>query len=282
MVEFSKAKSEEKRGPRGPQWAPYVPPQRSFQARLRQAVRRYAFPAALLLSLAVVVGVLIFYTPLRATWWSGADQAAPAAADPPPAASPDPFAGETVFSVASQPAGAAVVLGTDTLGRTPLEPRAARAGAYVLSVYKEGYAVLDSVVFLRSDQPLALHLRLTPEEGASGESASEESASEEGASEEKEVEGAATASSESTERSAAVEDSSTSTEEREAAEARGAASQRAARYQALRDEADRFYARRKFEAAIEHYKAALRYRPGDEYATRRIQKIRKRSSVVGW
>ena len=282
MADPHKVESEEKRLPleeehpsREPQWVPYAPPQRGFQARLRQAIRRYAFPAALLLSLLVVAGVLFFYAPLRAMRGGNADQAAPsrAAADPPSATSPDPYAGETVFSVASRPAGAEVVLGTDTLGRTPLEQRAARAGAYVLSVYKEGYAALDSVVFLRSDQPLALHLRLTPEA-----SAPEEEAPGEGA----------TASPQRAERSVAIEDSSTGAEEGEAADARSAdarssaAQRRAEQYQALRDEGDRLYARRKFEAAIEHYQAALRYRPGDAYATRRIQESRKRSNVVAW
>ena len=276
MPEPSKVESEEKRPPfepRQPQWVSYAPPRRSLQARLKQGARRYAFPAALLLSLAVVVGVLLFYAPLRVMWWGGTNQPAPAtAADPPSATSPDPYAGETAFSVASQPAGAEVVLGTDTLGMTPLEQRATRAGAYVLSVSKDGYAAVDSVIFLRSDQPLALHLRLAPEERASEENVSEEDMSEESDS----------ALPRRAGRSAAMEDSSTSAEEGEASKARAAAQRRAEQYRALRDEGDRLYARRKFEAAIQHYQAALRYRPGDEYATKRIQESHKRSNVVAW
>lgn len=63
--------------------------------------------------------------------------------------------------LASQPAGATVLWDMDSVGTTPLRLSAVEPGAYVLRLRREGYATLDTIVFVQ-DAPLDLSLRMQP------------------------------------------------------------------------------------------------------------------------
>ncbi len=113
---------------------------------------------------AVAFGCLVVALAVAALVAFGPDhpdaRATPAVEEAPAPLSEGPYRGTAQVSVVTRPAGAVVMLDSDTLGTTPLVDRAWPAGARFLSVRKQGYAPLDSVVLLRGDRPSTLRLTL--------------------------------------------------------------------------------------------------------------------------
>ncbi len=179
-----------------PRWVPYAPGPQTRTERLKQFLLRYAFGAAILGAALAVVVMLFLMQPNGELGWpadalygfydevsgevssmvSGAGGAGSAGgggedggqtggedggASQGAASSivPTPYDGEATVTITSEPEGALVTIDRDTLGTTPIEGAAYAAGVRVVTVQR-GAARVDSVVILRSDRPLAMHLQL--------------------------------------------------------------------------------------------------------------------------
>ena len=148
--------SEESRtdsGPGGPSWEPYQPPQESGGSIL-YFLRRYAFSITAVTA-ALAIGALIYFAPIRLA--PEAPLPRPIERDPP-----------SSLSVYSQPSGASVIVGADTIGATPIENHRLSAGTYLVTVDRADYGSRDTVVTLSAGQSAVLRPRLRPEEALAG------------------------------------------------------------------------------------------------------------------
>lgn len=134
--------------PHEPTWIPYAPPPSST---LRALLRRYGFAVALVLFAGLLLGGLVLgSSEYTARPPSGARNAGAS----PLSARPEtyqPYAGEATLSVATEPAGAVVRVDRRVVGRAPLNGQVIPAGVHLLTVLKEGYVPMDSVIVLRTD-----------------------------------------------------------------------------------------------------------------------------------
>lgn len=162
-----------------PLWIPYSTPPQTRGERFGAALRRYGSYIGMGLAVLLLAGMatFVFLPDTAATLqrefssWSGL-AIGPSASGSPPAQSAEaapssrsPYEGEATFSISSQPTGATVLLGRDTLGITPLRRETVEAGAQLLSVRMDGYVPTDSVMLLRSDRPAVVYVTLRRQEG---------------------------------------------------------------------------------------------------------------------
>lgn len=141
-------------------WAGYDASAPSLSDRFRDGLRRHAFSIALVAALLLLGAALYALQPGRETPWeslgigslSGMEETRSG-----PGLSP--YDGQATVSITSEPEGALVVINTDTLGATPIEQASYVAGAHLITLHS-ATARMDSVVMLRSDRQLSLHIRL--------------------------------------------------------------------------------------------------------------------------
>jgi hypothetical protein len=148
--------SEEDRadsGPGSPSWEPYQPPQESGGSGF-YFLRRYAFSITAVTA-ALAIGALIYFAPIRL---------APEEPLPRPAERTQPPS----LSVYSQPSGASVIVGADTIGVTPVQNHRLSSGTYLVTVDRADYGSRDTVVTLSAGQSAVLRPRLRPENALAG------------------------------------------------------------------------------------------------------------------
>lgn len=140
-------------------WKPYRPPD-ARQGGFLRLLRRHAFSITLVTAV-LAVGALIYFSPRRLAPEPDAAGVAPDRGT----ASDDAYA---TLSVYSEPQGATVIVGDDTVGVTPIDTRRVPSGTHMVSVAKKGYASHDTAMTLAANQS-AVHVpRLSPEKNASG------------------------------------------------------------------------------------------------------------------
>lgn len=137
-----------------PSWTPYRSPGAGRGGVLR-LLRRYAFSITLVVSV-LAVGALIYFSPTHLSPNQDAGRTASSSS-------------QSTISVYSEPAGASVIVGADTVGETPLENRRVPAGTHLVSVTKEGYLNRDTVLTLAADQSTVYAPRLGQAEVLSDE-----------------------------------------------------------------------------------------------------------------
>lgn len=140
-------------GPGGPSWEPYQSPQESGGGGL-YFLRRYAFSITAVTA-ALAIGALIYFAPIRL---------APDEPLPRPAERSQPPS----LSVYSQPSGASVIVGADTIGVTPIQNHRLSSGTYLVTVDRADYGSRDTVVTLSAGQSAVLRPRLRPEDALAG------------------------------------------------------------------------------------------------------------------
>lgn len=290
-----------------PLWVPYSPPpSEGERGGVAAAVRKYGFAALILTAVTGLVGALLWFAlemggPGQEA--SARDAAAPAQPDE-QAAENNPYAGTATLSVTSSPAGATVLMGGDALGTTPLTDRVVPAGVHFVTVTKEEYGTVDSVLVVRSDQVNALSVTLRaagpsagaaagvaegegPAEGAA-DSASAAATAARGAT--PEADAASEAAGEAPTEAAEPAEAEPTEAEREAAREaeREAEAQREAQREAAAAEARRAARARSFAGAMQRgndhfiegdyaearraYEDALAIRPNDEKAADRLRR----------
>ena len=137
----------------GSSWEPYQSPQ-TGRGGVLHLLRRYSFSITVVVS-ALVVGALIYYSPTRLS---------------PEQKSADPVSESrySTLSVYSEPTGASVIVGADTIGVTPVKNHRVPSGAYLVSVRKEDYADRDTVIKLAADRSAVYTPRLRRDEESPG------------------------------------------------------------------------------------------------------------------
>lgn len=114
-------------------WEPYRPP--TAQKRgLFSLLRRYSFSIAVVIS-ALAVGALLYFPPTRLSSTQTANR-------------PTSGSGYSMLSIYSEPIGASVIVGADTVGETPVQNHRLSAGTYLVTITKEGYVDRDTVLTL--------------------------------------------------------------------------------------------------------------------------------------
>lgn len=177
---------------REPLWIPYSTPPQTRRERLGASIRRYSLYIGVVLAVVLFLGAAAFvfmpetarqvqrrlalneWVPSSlAEWAPGSAAGDSSMARPTEAASSpgSPYEGEALVSISSQPAGATVLLGRDTLGVTPLRRKTVEAGAQLLSVRMDGYASTDSVMLFRNDRSAMVYVTLQEQEGGTFSSA---------------------------------------------------------------------------------------------------------------
>ena len=139
--------SEEDRadsGPGSPSWEPYQSPQESGGGGL-YFLRRYSFSITAVTA-ALAIGALIYFAPIRL------------APDEPLSRSAE----RPSLSVYSQPSGASVIVGADTIGVTPVQNHQLSSGTYLVTVDRADYGGRDTVLTLSAGQSVTLRPRLGP------------------------------------------------------------------------------------------------------------------------
>jgi len=119
-------------------WEPYRPP--TAQKRgLFSLLRRYSFSIAVVIS-ALAVGALLYFPPTRVS-------------SPQTTSGPTSGSGysNSILSIYSEPIGASVIVGADTVGTTPIQNHRLSAGTYLVTVTKEGYVDRDTVLTLSAN-----------------------------------------------------------------------------------------------------------------------------------
>lgn len=119
----------------GSSWEPYQSPQTGRGGVLR-LLRRYSFSITVVVA-ALAVGALIYYSPQRLS---------------PEQNSAGSVSKYSTLSVYSEPTGASVIVGADTVGVTPVEKHRVPSGAYLVSIRKEDYADRDTVMKLAANR----------------------------------------------------------------------------------------------------------------------------------
>lgn len=122
---------------RSPSWEPYQSPEATSSSVLR-LLRRHSFSITLVVA-ALAVGALIYFSPKRLS-------------PKPDSEKSSPVSRYSTLSVYSDPTGASVIVGADTVGSTPLENHRIRAGTYLVSVAKEDYLDRDTALTLAASQ----------------------------------------------------------------------------------------------------------------------------------
>ena len=118
-------------------WTPYRSP--STQKRgLFGLLRRYSFSITVVLS-ALAVGALLYFSPTRLVSQQNAG-------------GPTSSSGYSTLSIYAEPAGAAVIVGADTVGTTPVQNHRLPAGTYLVTVTEAGYVDRDTVLTLSADE----------------------------------------------------------------------------------------------------------------------------------
>lgn len=140
-------------------WEPYRPPDARRGGVLR-FLRRHAFSITLVAAV-LAVGSLIYFAPKRLTLEPNAAGVAPNTET----ASDDTY---STLSVYTDPKGARVIVGGDTVGVTPVENRRVPSGTYVVSVAKEGFVSRDTAMTLAADQSAVYAPQLSQEENVPG------------------------------------------------------------------------------------------------------------------
>lgn len=146
--------------PHEPTWIPYSPPSPSPLHRL---LRRYGFAGALVLFAGLIFGGLVLGSSKYASQQPPAGAFRPAG--PPLTGQKEverPFAGDATLTVATEPGAAVVQIDRQIVGRAPLRGRVVPAGVHLLTVLKEGYAPMDSVIILRTGAHPHLSITLQP------------------------------------------------------------------------------------------------------------------------
>ncbi len=139
-------------------WKPYRPPGTRRGGFLR-LLRRHAFSITLVAAV-LAVGALIYFSPRRLA----PEPDGTGVALGREAVSDDAYA---TLSVYSEPEGATVIIGDDTVGVTPIDTRRVRSGTHVMSVAKKGYVSRDTAMTLAANQSAVYVPRLSPEGTAS-------------------------------------------------------------------------------------------------------------------
>ncbi|WP_233993603.1 PEGA domain-containing protein [Salinibacter altiplanensis] len=139
--------SEEPSSPRSgqgsPSWEPYRPPQKGGGGVLR----RYAFSITVGIA-ALAVGALIYFAPTRL---------APERS----ASLPTSDERRATLSVSSEPSGAVVIVGADTVGTTPVNNHRLSPGAYLVTVDQQNSGSRDTVVTLSAGESTAFTSRFS-------------------------------------------------------------------------------------------------------------------------
>lgn len=130
-------------------WEPYRSPQ-TGRGSVLGLLRRYSFSITVVVA-ALAVGALIYYSPTRLS----SDQKS---------AGPASKSTYSTISVYSEPAGASVIVGADTVGITPVENHRVPSGAYLVSVRKEDFADRDTVMTLAANGSTVYTPRLRRDE----------------------------------------------------------------------------------------------------------------------
>lgn len=154
--------SEEESGPHSGRgstsWEPYQSPEGSGGSVLR-LLRRYAFSITLVTA-ALAIGALIYFAPTRLAPEQGSS--------PPPNDPPTNDERRATLSVSSQPTGAAVIVGADTVGVTPIENHQLSPGTYLVTVDREDYESRDTVLTLSDGQSATFTPRFSQDESPFG------------------------------------------------------------------------------------------------------------------
>lgn len=146
-------------GPPSPKWIPYDPAPQTTQERIGLAFRRYGFAAA----------CSLFAALLGLVWVNGGGDLSdgevqldvvPGMGETSAATtSARARAGSTV-DVLTRPRGAIVQIDSETAGATPLRRYQLPSGAHIVTIKKEGYQPVDSVVMVRQGEPVILSISL--------------------------------------------------------------------------------------------------------------------------
>lgn len=131
-------------------WEPYRSPE-TRRGGVSRLLRRYSFSITVAVT-ALAFGALIYFSPKRLAPEADSREAAP-------------DTNHATLSVYSDPEGAAVIVGADTVGVTPIERHRIPAGTYLVSVERETYVDRDTVLTLSTDQSAVYAPQLSPEEG---------------------------------------------------------------------------------------------------------------------
>lgn len=138
-----------------PSWEPYQSPESGGNPF--RLLRRYAFSITVVTA-AVAIGALIYFAPTQLAPEEGSS-----------IQTTDPVTNDearATLSVSSQPTGAAVIVGADTVGVTPIENHKLSAGTYLVTVTREDYESRDTVLTLSDGESAAFTSRLTQAESA--------------------------------------------------------------------------------------------------------------------
>lgn len=138
-------------GQGSPSWEPYQSPQ-SSRGGVWSFLRRYSFSITVVAA-ALAVGALIYFSPKRLS----SEQASGGL-------TPDQGSNSSTISVYSEPAGAAVIVGADTVGMTPVENHQVASGTYLVTVEKDNYVDRDTALTLAADQSLVYSPQLRQEQ----------------------------------------------------------------------------------------------------------------------
>jgi hypothetical protein len=145
-------RSAERADHRSSAWTPYRSP--STQKRgLFGLLRRYSFSITVVLSV-LAVGALIYFSPTRLD--PRQNTGGPT--------SPSEY---STLSIYAEPVGAAVIVGADTVGTTPVQNHRLPAGTYLVTVTEEGYVDRDTVLTLSADASLMYAPQLRREDALS-------------------------------------------------------------------------------------------------------------------
>lgn len=130
-------------------WKPYRSPEASRRGFL-SFFRRHSFSITVVVA-ALAVGALIYFSPKRLSPESDSGGSAAVSR-------------YSTLSVYSEPAGASVIVGADTVGVTPIENHRLPSGTYFVSVEKEDYVDRDTALTLAANQSAVYAPQLSQEE----------------------------------------------------------------------------------------------------------------------
>jgi len=130
-----------------------------MEGNIMWRLRRYSFSIVLTLSI-IGFSALYFLAPERSSMGAYVKSAA----EPPSEQSMGPNSGSlpATVSVYSDPADAAVLIEDDTVGRTPLDTHRLPAGVYFITVAKNDYSEMDTVMALGNNDTAVYRPQLRP------------------------------------------------------------------------------------------------------------------------
>lgn len=164
--------------PEWPEGAVWVPPLYSRRDAIKSWMRYYGL-GLLVLGVLVASGAYLVFdvrSEMRdadkfSEFMAASERTSASDTESAKASASVPGRSTSILTVDTAPGGAVVLLDEDTLGTTPLRGQAVETGVYFVSIRKENYASVDTVLIVHEDDSLPqLFFALDPEESADGAS----------------------------------------------------------------------------------------------------------------